>query len=458
MRFILIEDILMETLEDAKKYYPNISQEDFDKVIALDPTFRKEQDKLGTYGKWILSLFQKGNLKNEGHVKDILTRFDKEKKNLKNKDIMTYKSLEDLDDALNDDESYQDQTDRQKLRKTQNAVRKSDLSKDAEKVYEDSDWEVWIPHTYEASCKLGRGSHWCTASTEDDYYYNYYKNDLGGEYYININKHNPDEKYQFHFESGQFMDASDRSIDMADFLNKNQGLKKFYGDKFLAEIKDYITSHMDGDTIKLDMRNFSDIYDELRDNRDSISSDGIADILNNDAFDWFMDMSLSWDDVSSNYVDAISEENWKMIGQLGATKEEVLDDDVDVNDNDVDIDAIRDFIVQAADEAIMFGSEGEMYKDFNNSLPAGIEREYGDKFIITNIDALVTMDNFIDLLENSDDTSVENYLPFVIAKSLSHNFYEPQYGWYGFDEEAFNDRLSDLLYEEILSQTSRKEN
>ena len=401
-------------------------------------------------------MFQKGNLKNEGHVKDILTRFDKEKKNLKNKDIMTYKSLEDLDNALNDEESYQDQTDRQKLRKTQDAVRKSDLSKDAEKVHEDSDWEVWIPHTYEASCKLGRGSHWCTASTEDDYYYNYYKNDFGGEYYININKHNPDEKYQFHFESGQFMDASDRSIDMADFLNENQGLKKFYGDKFLAEIKDYITSHMDGNTIKLDMRKFSDIYDELS-YRDSISSDSIEAILSNDTFEWFLDTNLSWNDAVSGYVDAISEENWKMIGQLGATKEEVLDDDVDVNDNDVDINYIRDLIVQAADEGVAVGSEREMYNDFDNSLPDGIEREYEDKFIITNIDALVTMDNFIDLLENSDDTDVDNYLPFVIAKSLSHNFYEPRYGWYDFDEEAFNDRLEELIYEELPSQTSGKE-
>ena len=457
MRFRLIESLLMEDLVDVKKYYPNISQEDFDRIIALDPTFRKEQDKLGTYGKWILSLFQKGNLKNEGHVKDILTRFDKEKKNLKNKDIMTYKSLEDLDNALNDEESYQDQTDRQKLRKTQDAVRKSDLSKEAEKVYEDSDWEVWIPHTYEASCKLGRGSHWCTASTEDDYYYNYYKNDFGGEYYININKHNPDEKYQFHFESGQFMDASDRSIDLADFLNENQGLKKFYGDKLLPEIKDYITSHMDGNTIKLDMRKFSNIYDKLS-YRDSISSDSIEEILSGDTFYWFMDAQVSWLDVESYYLDAISEENWQKINQLGATKEEVLDDDVDVNDNDVDIDTIRDFIVRAADEAVAVGSEGEMYNDFDNSLPNGIRRDYDDKFEITDIDAVVTMDNLISLSDNSDYAMVEDYLPHLIAKSLAHNFYEPRYGWYGFDEEAFNDRLFELLYEEISSQTSRKEN
>lgn len=456
MRFRLIESLLMEDLVEVKKYYPNISQEDFDRIIALDPTFRKEQDKLGTYGKWILSLFQKGNLKNEGHVKDILTRFDKEKKNLKNKDIMTYKSLEDLDDALNDDESYQDQTDRQKLRKTQNAVRKSDLSKDAEKVYEDSDWEVWIPHTYEASCKLGRGSHWCTASTEDDYYYNSYKDNFGGEYYININKHNPDEKYQFHFESNQFMDASDRSIDLAGFLNKNQGLKKFYGDTFLTKIKDYITSRMDGNIIKLDMREFSNIYDELSD-RDSISSDAIEAILNGDTFEWFLNTDLSWDDVSRYDVDSISDENWQMLTRLGVTKEEILDDDIDVNVNDVDVDAIRDLIVQAADEGLAIGSESEMYNDFDNSLPNGIRRNYDDKFEITDIDAVVTMDNLISLLDNSDYDMVEDYLPFVIARSIANNFYEPRYGWSDFNEEAFNDRLEELIYEELPSQTSGKE-
>ena len=88
MRFILIEDILMETLEDAKKYYPNISQEDFDRVISLDPTFNREQDKLGTYGKWLLRLFTKKALDDEHKVRELLADFDANKNNLKDKDIM----------------------------------------------------------------------------------------------------------------------------------------------------------------------------------------------------------------------------------------------------------------------------------------------------------------------------------------------------------------------------------
>lgn len=55
-----------------------------------------------------------------------------------------------------------------------------------------------------------------------------YKNSYGGDYYININKHNPKEKYQFHFESSQFMDKNDYGIDLSEFIKENPSLKKVY--------------------------------------------------------------------------------------------------------------------------------------------------------------------------------------------------------------------------------------
>jgi len=51
---------------------------------------------------------------------------------------MTFKSLEDLDNYLNDKNSYKELSQRQELRQTQKAVRASDIEKDAELVYEDS--------------------------------------------------------------------------------------------------------------------------------------------------------------------------------------------------------------------------------------------------------------------------------------------------------------------------------
>lgn len=73
--------------------------------IELDPTY-KGGNNAGKYAKWILALANKGTLDNIGHVKDILTRFDSEKNNLINKDIMKYKSLDELENMLNDESSY----------------------------------------------------------------------------------------------------------------------------------------------------------------------------------------------------------------------------------------------------------------------------------------------------------------------------------------------------------------
>lgn len=172
-------DILTEDIDSMKKYYPNIPEDKFMGFVKLDPTYNGG-DNPGTYARWILGLANKDKLDNVGHVKDILTRFEENKKYLKDKDIMKHKSIEDLEDFLNNENSYNELSHRQEVRQRQQGRKNADLTKDAELVYEDSDWEVWIPKTYEASCKLGQGTTWCTASTESDYYYNYYKNNYGG--------------------------------------------------------------------------------------------------------------------------------------------------------------------------------------------------------------------------------------------------------------------------------------
>lgn len=221
------ESILEEDIEGMKKYYPNIPDEKFQELIELDPTYKKGSNNAGTYGKWILGLANKNNgeLDNIGHITDVIKRFDQNKKQLKNKDIMQFKSVEEVDNYLNNDDNYNELTDRQKLRQTQKNVRNTDVDKDATKVFENSMWEVWVPNTYEASCKLGQGTEWCTATTSTRDYFDSYTND--GKLYININKSTGD-KYQFHFESESFMDADDEEIDIEDFFLTNEDLAKFY--------------------------------------------------------------------------------------------------------------------------------------------------------------------------------------------------------------------------------------
>ena len=221
------ESILEEDIEGMKKYYPNIPDEKFQELIELDPTYKKGSNNAGTYGKWILGLANKNNgeLDNIGHITDVIKRFDQNKKQLKNKDIMQFKSVEEVDDYLNNEDNYNELTDRQKLRQTQKNVRNTDVDKDATKVFENSMWEVWVPNTYEASCKLGQGTEWCTATTSTRDYFDSYTRD--GKLYININKPTGN-KYQFHFESESFMDADDEEIDIEDFFLTNEDLAKFY--------------------------------------------------------------------------------------------------------------------------------------------------------------------------------------------------------------------------------------
>lgn len=235
----LLEDlaILEEDIEAMKPHYPNIPDKRFQSIIELDPTYKKGSDNAGTYGKWLLGLANKngGRVDDEEYITDVLNKFEENKKFLKNRDIMRFKTIYDVNDYLNDESNYKEESARQKLRRVQNFVRKTDLIENANKVFDGNDWVVYIPKTYEASCKLGRGTTWCTATTQSDRYYNLYSDD--GPLYININKHNPDEKYQFHFPSEQFMDKNDVEIDVLEFLQNNEELLDFYGSEPYIRMK-----------------------------------------------------------------------------------------------------------------------------------------------------------------------------------------------------------------------------
>ena len=200
-KFRLLENILNEDIAAVKKQYPNMADDLFMKLIAFDPTYNPNRDSVGTYGKWILNNYNKGNITDSdfGHLKDALSRFEDNKSKLIQKDIGKYKTLDELDAMLDDESSYKELSHRQEVKQRQKARRNADLDEEASLVYEDDGWEVWIPHTYAASCKLGQGASWCTASTERDYYYNYYKDNYGGEYYIIINKKRPRRKISIPF-------------------------------------------------------------------------------------------------------------------------------------------------------------------------------------------------------------------------------------------------------------------
>ena len=63
---------------------------------------------------------------------------------------------------------------------------------------------------YNASCELGSGTQWCTATGRTSSYYEQYIE--SGDLYVIISKSDPKEKYQFHYATNSFMDKTDMSI------------------------------------------------------------------------------------------------------------------------------------------------------------------------------------------------------------------------------------------------------
>ena len=78
---------------------------------------------------------------------------------IENKDVTSYKTLEELQGALSVAELK---------------MMSKDLEKFVIKLYDENDWLVVKPLTYESSCKYGAGTKWCTASTSEEYQYHNY--------------------------------------------------------------------------------------------------------------------------------------------------------------------------------------------------------------------------------------------------------------------------------------------
>lgn len=226
---------LFEDIAAVRKYYPNIPDDIFMQLIALDPTYRNN-NSLGKYGKWILNLYNKGNLSEDEfeEVTPLLQQFTTYRNRVANKDLNAYKSLQELSDILAsviDDDSML--TDRQKLRFKKN-VKAGRISTAAEDDYDivldTPKYTVYVPNTHEASMKLGKGTGWCTAHENPDWYNSYTENDW--KLYI-IRDKSAGKRWQYSDKNGDFLDEDDEPFDVAKLMKSDKALSKFF-EKFLG--------------------------------------------------------------------------------------------------------------------------------------------------------------------------------------------------------------------------------
>ena len=210
---LLTEAKSLEKLINAfQKRNPNIDIEGLKQLLLSDPTIVSNDRGtfIGKYATWIGNLFVKGLIKpgDSWELKKALSVYDENKESLL--PIEKYTSLAAL---LGDT-----------MKLTQVAKKESPAPKeDIEKVYEDDEWVVYIPHTYRASRQIGQDTHWCTASSNPSYYKSYTQD---GDLYVNIRK-SDGAKFQIHFESSQAKDADNEPVALGE-IGISEGLKKFY--------------------------------------------------------------------------------------------------------------------------------------------------------------------------------------------------------------------------------------
>ena len=245
----------ISSTEAYDKFYANLFDREnpdndrliYNKIIQLDPTFKPQTDKLGMYTKW---LFRKDNvelLKNTKDedlykIKNDLEFFHNAKtKNLlpsESKDINKFniKTLLDLIfDMQKSGEDLMSKTEKEK-------EIKSEVDK-----YELDDWTVIVPKTEEASCYYGKGTRWCTAADNNNMFDTY---SYDGPLYILIGNHDKSDKYQFHFESSQFMDAKDNPINLSEFMNDNSDVYEFFNGR--------VGGNLDFEIVKSSLENYDE--------------------------------------------------------------------------------------------------------------------------------------------------------------------------------------------------------
>jgi hypothetical protein len=198
-----------------------------DELESADPTPNKK------YMLWIARQYAKGIVRMEdmrSTLKEYLVKFNKlgAKKMLSPED-------RDLNSFATPNSLYR------KMDRYPNPVKEVDDKGQSHVVYEDDTVRVIVPDDQAAAVYYGRGTRWCTATTVSANYFTQYNSQ--GHLYILLPKQpkHDGEKYQLHFQSGQFMDEDDESVSASTLLTKRfPKLLEFFNKQESLELEDKV--------------------------------------------------------------------------------------------------------------------------------------------------------------------------------------------------------------------------
>lgn len=200
----LLNEVSVETLKSHFVDTGKISLEDFEESA-------KVTKNKSAYLTWLLKRLDNKDIKSEDIYKfeKYFDIFNRRKREYPHQDINKYKTASDISTFIK--QSLEIQNKESKSPSDQKGVAKANKFKEYEIGVVDGYTVYKIPKgrkdLYGMSCELGSGTEWCTASGKHRKNFDeYIETD---NLYIFVKGA---DKYQFHYESGQFMDKDDQSV------------------------------------------------------------------------------------------------------------------------------------------------------------------------------------------------------------------------------------------------------
>jgi 8-oxo-dGTP pyrophosphatase MutT (NUDIX family) len=207
--------------EDAAS--PHSAEDLIKWVASQDPSPNKQ------YTAWIVGNYTRGDIQRWEDIKSrtvpALKRYHALKKGNKlqpeDKDIGRVKGLSQLEDII---EKYAEVDTTSKRQQEVSREQQFFDAKEAVLIYNDANVKVVSPKTEETSKYFGVNTRWCTAA-ESGNMFNYY-NRQGPLYIVLFKAEN--KRFQFHFETAQYMDELDHGVNTIELVRQYPILKKIF--------------------------------------------------------------------------------------------------------------------------------------------------------------------------------------------------------------------------------------
>lgn len=233
--------MLNEMLKTAKQKYPEMTDEDVKNDLETLKNADTSQDKRSIRFLVKIWMQDKNQLLQElqmimNNLNVFYRQRNKESWKMRNKptDVMAlvdkagngFKTIENLVDVVADEIGDLGAV---SLNLTPEETAYINDEKNARHIYNQGEWDIYIPLTEKASQLIGRGAKFCTSQENDNCRFNDYKS-RGVELYMIKNKYNPELIFQFEGDGtgyGQFADKNNQNVKRFTWLIKDENLYNF---------------------------------------------------------------------------------------------------------------------------------------------------------------------------------------------------------------------------------------